>query len=457
MPRVLFLSPSASSHGGFESVLCHLCRRLPNFGWEAVLGLARGAKFHDPARFLAENGPLHAVELDGTRGTFHARRTAIETAVRETAPDMVVGARLFDAIPAMHSLRGKGFHRPFVQMIGGWDADGFSDLRRYREIVDFCVVDSRLLEGTIVEKCGMAPVRVKRIPTGIDGPGVFERVPGGSSLRLCYVGRLDDADKRACDIVPFVKELSRRDVDFVLAVAGEGRDREFIEGALQGEVARGLVRFEGWLTSVDLHAFLLRQDVLVQFSPAEGLTISPREGLVRGVVPVLSEFTGFFTEGLFRPESNCLSFPVGEISLAADQVGRLQRDRCLLARLSESARDSQDGAFIAPNDIKEWAAFLDGAATTSSAGDSTAARFPEDSGRLNRLPRSLQRLFRRFSRHAHAEAGGEWPHVSGWTTEEERREFAGFALEQEKQNRQCGVAGRRPFPDGGLPVDEQDR
>jgi hypothetical protein len=190
---------------------------------------------------------------------------------------------------------------------------------------------------------------------------------------------------------------------------------------------------------------------------------------------VLSEFTGFFTEGLFRPESNCLSFPVGEISLAADQVGRLQRDRCLLARLSKSARDSQDGAFIAPNDIKEWAAFLGEAAGADANGTGTqrrsgvpplspekakrqdaastsqtalnlapfrtdfrsaAARFPEDSGRLNQLPRRLQRLFRRFSRHTHVEAGGEWPHASGWTTEEERREFAGFALAHEQRNKQ---------------------
>jgi glycosyltransferase involved in cell wall biosynthesis len=421
-------------------VLCHLCRSLPDFGWDAILGLARGAKFHDPARFLAANSPLHAMELDGTRGTFHSRRAAIGKAIRETAPDVVVGARIFDAIPAINALRGQGFRKPFVQMIGGWDADYFSDLRRYREMIDFCVVDSRLLEHAIVEKCGFLPARVKRIPTGIESPGAFDRIPSGNSLRVCYVGRLDDADKRACDIVLFVQELSRRKVDFTLTVAGEGKDRACIEERLQDEIASGRVRFEGWLAAAELHTFFLQHDVLVQFSPAEGLTISPREGIVRGVVPVISEFTGFFTEGLFRPESNCLSFPVGQLSIAADQIERLQQDRSLLSRLSEAARNAQHGAFIAPNDIREWAAFLSEVAGTSSAGASVDAQFPEDSGRLNRLPLSCQRFFRRFSRHVHTEAGGEWPHASGWTTEEERGEFAGFARDQENRNKQCAAS-----------------
>ena len=432
MKRVLFLSPSASTRGGFESVLCRLCRSLPDHGWETVLGLARGAKFHEPARFLAENGPLHAITVDGTSGTFDGRRAALEKVIRATAPDIVVGARIFDAIPAMNALRGRGLRTPLVQMIGSWDADFFSDLRRYREIIDFCVVDSRLPERALIGKCGFPPARVRRIPTGIERPGTLERLPRTKSLRLCYVGRLDDADKRACDIVPFVRELSRRKEDFLLTVAGDGRDRTDIEARLPDEIAAGRVRFQGWLAPDALHTFFLRQDVHVQFSPAEGLTISPREGLVRGVVPVLSEFTGFFTEGLFRPETNCLSFPVGALSGACDQIVRLQRDRDLLERLSENARTAQEGAFLAPDDIKAWAGFLNEAVKTTSAGPSAAARFPEDSGRLNRFPPIIRRFLRKSSRHLHAEAGGEWPHASGGTTEDERREFEVFARDQEQ-------------------------
>ena len=431
MKRVLFLSPSASTHGGFESVLCRLCRCLPDYGWDAVLGLARGAKFHDPARFLAENGPLKTIEVDGTLGTFDARRVSLEKAIRETLPDIVVGARIFDAFPAMSALRQKGFSKPLVQMIGGWDADFFSDLRRYREIIDFCVVDSHLPELALVERCGFPPARVVRIPTGIARPATLDRIPGEQAIRLCYVGRLDDADKRACDIVPFVHELSRRNVDFSLTVAGDGRERRSIEEQLAREIASSRVRFQGWLNAAELHTFFLRQDILVHFSPSEGLTISPREGLVRGVGPVISEFIGFFTEGLFRPETNCLSFPVGQMAIACDQIERLQRDRGLLARLSENARTSQGGAFLAPDDIKAWATFLSEASVSTFAKPASAARFPEDSGRLDWLPRIVRILLRRRSRHIHTGAGGEWPHASGWTTEEERREFQQFALAQE--------------------------
>ena len=448
MKRVLFLSPSASTHGGFESVLCRLCKFLPGYGWDAILGLARGEKFHDPSRFVAENGPLKMIEIDGTHGTFGARREALEKAIQKAAPDIIIGARIFDAIPAINSLRSRGFSRPFVEMVGSWDADYFSDLRRYQEIIDYCVVDSRLLARVIVDKCGMPDTRVMEIPTGIERPDTFEHPPGSHPLRICFVGRLDDKDKRACDLVPFVQELCRRKVDFALSVAGDGADRQDIQSRLQNEIANGLVRFEGWLNASDLHKFFLQQDVLVQFSAAEGLTISPREGLVRGVIPVLSEFTGFFTEGLFRPEINCLSFPVGQISKACDQIVRLHRDHNLMARLSENARNSQDGAFLAPDDIKAWADFLNEVSKSTSASASSTAIFPEDTGRLSRLPFLLRNVLRRFSRHIHTDAGGEWPHASGWTTHEERREFERYAQGQEKRNNPA-MAGKSEYVSHG--------
>ena len=40
-----------------------------------------------------------------------------------------------------------------------------------------------------------------------------------------------------------------------------------------------------------------RLDCLLNFSPTEGVTIAPREGLVHGVVPVLSRFPGLVAEG----------------------------------------------------------------------------------------------------------------------------------------------------------------
>ncbi len=435
MGRVLFLAPAASTRGGFESVLCRLCRSLPGHGWDAVLGLARGARFHDPARFLAENGPLKAIEIDGTRGTFHARRAALEMAIRETSPDIVVGARLFDAIPAINSLRESGRPMPLVQMIGSWDADLFSDLRRYRGIIDFCVVDSRLPGLAVADHCGYPPARVVRIPTGIAQPGTFKRPPRTEELRLCYVGRLDDSDKRACDLVPFVQELSRRKINFQLTVAGDGCNRLEIEARLQNEIACRRVRFTGWLDADSLHALLLDQDVLVQFSPSEGLTISPREGLVRGVVPVLSEFIGFFTEGLFQPGWNCLSFPVGQPAIAAEHIQRLAADHGLLERLSDCAIHSQEEEYLSPADLEAWATFLSRAAEVSPSAGLQDARFPEDSGRLSRLPRGLQHFLRAYSRHEHDSAGGEWPHTSGWASEDEHREFEEFARAQESRCR----------------------
>ncbi len=99
--------------------------------------------------------------------------------------------------------------------------------------------------------------------------------------------------------------------------------------------------------------------VLLNFSPTEGVTIAPREGLVHGVVPVLSRFPGLVAEGVFRDGHNALTFEVGNIDAAARHVIALHREPGLLARLSAAAIVSQKGRHLFEGSMRAWADALD--------------------------------------------------------------------------------------------------
>ena len=153
---------------------------------------------------------------------------------------------------------------------------------------------------------------------------------------------------------------------------------------------------------------------LLNFSPTEGVTIAPREGLIHGVVPVLSRFPGLVAEGIFRDGHNALTFEVGDMDAAAHHVIALHREPGLLARLSAAAMVSQTGRYLFEGSMKAWADAFD---ACMRAPPRCGRRLPVDDEpgpRLERmgLPGAVADRLRSWSRRIPQprEPGDEWPH-----------------------------------------------
>lgn len=422
-----------------ESILHDLCRELPARGWNPVLGLTRGTIFHNPERYAEACGPLPIIEIDGRAGTFSARRSAIVQTIVQIAPEVVVGARIFDAYPAVATLRGQGGDVRFVQMIRSCEADYLSDLRRYNHLVDVVAADGKLLTAAATSLCHMPPERVANIPGGVRVPSSFRSRRAGRPFRIGFAGRMDDTQKRTQDLEPFVRHLVAQGESFEIEVAGDG---PALPG-LRQKLADFPVRFHGWLDGQAFEEFLCGLDILVHFSPSEGVSILPREAMVRGVVPVISEFTGFWSEGHFRPGVNCLSFPVGQVEAAVEAAVRLFRDNVEFERLSENGKISQGGNYEFKASMQAWADCL--SRVTQLPPLPVPVRkpsFPEDEGRLDRLPipDGFRKFLRQFGHRKYGDPGAEWPHASGWESDEISQEFRKFALTEEKRKKALCVA-----------------
>ena len=439
--KILICSPSHSVYGGVESIIDDLCRELPAHGWGVVLALAEGGRFNRIERYRAAYPHLPITPIDGTKGTRYARLAALRKVIRESEPDVVLSFRLFDAYEAVASLKQRRQSAPRLAIaIRGYEPHYFFDARLYKDLIDLCVVDGNLVAAACVGWAGLEPGKVVSIPGGVRSPSrpVLPR-DRTDTLRIGYVGRLSQSDKRVFDLVPLVRHLDGMALPYRLRVVGEGVDGAALRESLRAETAQGKVTFEGWKSHDELYEGVYPQlDCVVNFSPAEGVTISGREAMAHGVVPVVSQFVGQKTEGQYIHEENSLTFAVGDIPSAATNIARLVNEAGLLARLSAHAAGTQVGKYSYEGSLAAWAESLDRCLERTPA----LARPPRlDSvpdGRLAQfgLPAGVAQLMRDAlgRRHEHDCPGGEWPTGSGLIMNSDHAALMQFAVEYEARH-----------------------
>jgi glycosyltransferase involved in cell wall biosynthesis len=435
--KVLICSPSHTIHGGVETIIDDLCRELPARGWKPLVALGKGSRFNDVEAYSRAHADLPAVEIDGTKGTRPGRLEALAKLVEEYQPGIVISARIFDAYEAVSRLKQQRRAPRLAVMVRGYEPHYLFDARLYKDNIDLCVVDGNLLATACLNWAGLNPDRVVSIPGGIRAPKVpVHPRTAGNTLRIGYVGRLAQSDKRALDIVPFVRSLDEMGLAYSLSIVGEGPEEAELRERLQSQVLDGLVSFSGWKDNDELYESVYPGlDCFVNFSPAEGVTISGREAMVHGVVPVMSRFIGLKTEGQYVHDLNSLTFPVGDVEAAAANVVRLASEPGLLRRLSENAARSQTGKYTFAGAMDAWAEALDRCLEQPPMIGPVPKLNLSADGRLTRMgfsPRTAQRLRDSLRRqYVHDDPGSEWPNGSGLMTPGAAAEIMRFASDYE--------------------------
>jgi glycosyltransferase involved in cell wall biosynthesis len=423
MKRLLICTPTHATQGGVERILEALANGMPSRGYEVLFALAKGARFHDPEKYRAAFPSIRGIDIDGTSGTVYGRQRALRRVMSDVDPDIVLIARMFDAYPVASALKHRGHRLRLALTVQAYEKEYFPDVRAYAEWLDVCVTSGNLIANAIERFTSLPRERIRSIPGGVAAPLRVVEHDDTRPLRIGYVGRLEEMQKRALDLAAFADELQRRGIAFTLDVAGDGSAASELRARLPH------ARFHGWTSQENLYARIYPElDLLVHFAEWEGITIAPREAMAHGVVPVVSRFIGSEAEREFVDGENALTFSIGDVVAAADAVARLDRDRALLRRLSAAASASQSGIRSYEGALDAWAEAFEFALEAPQRRGTKLPPVPRDRGRLAALPDALTEPLRRARRTVHADAGGEWPHWSGNADEalfEELRRFGG--------------------------------
>ena len=276
----------------------------------------------------------------------------------------------------------------------------YEPLRHYGEFIDCAVSVSREIHRRTIEECGIPPERARRVPYGVE-PLAEEEARAraesslkGGPLRVGYVGRLVQEQKRVLEMAPLAAELVRRGVDFELHVVGEGAARAALEAELARRGAASRVKFWGWLAPAEVKRRLSELDVFLLMSDYEGLSVALLEALGHALAPVVTGIKSGTGE-LVVDGRNGFVVPVGDTGQFAERLEQLARDRRLLASLRAAAWEASQPYTIGRMADAYVRCFAEARAINEARGPRSRPDFPIMPACRSAYPFWLRKLKRR--------------------------------------------------------------
>ncbi len=250
-------------------------------------------------------------------------------------PNYVVAA--WDAVAMLKQVRNC---RSLPRVIGVCHSDHelfYRWIRDFGPTLDAAVAVSRHCLQELRARCELTDVPLHQLPYGVPVPPVVEDRPPAPPLRLVYVGRLSERQKRVSLLVRLAEELLRRRCPFALEVYGDGPDREALVAALR-KGPHDLMQLREPLAYGQLNEAFKSAHVQLLLSDHEGLPIALLEGMAHGVVPVATAIASGIPE-LISSGTNGFTVPVDDpVPSAAELLTELVRAPEKLAELSAAAR-----------------------------------------------------------------------------------------------------------------------
>jgi len=176
--------------------------------------------------------------------------------------------------------------------------------------------------------------RIEHIPYGIEfgEPLPHRNFDPAQPLRVVYVGRLVEEQKRVSRLVELVRGLRTAKAKVEFTFVGSGSAEAEMRRDLAG---LDFVRFTGALPYEQVAATLPEHDVFILLSDYEGLPLSLLEAMGHGLVPVVSDLASGIRDVV--DETRGFRIPMGDVQAATDALLALYRDRSKLRQRSVAA------------------------------------------------------------------------------------------------------------------------
>jgi glycosyltransferase involved in cell wall biosynthesis len=335
MPGVLFVWENVYAVGGVESLLVQFLRNLPNYGLQPYIletGTASGPQREQLSAFsdYIIHAPQLSRDLENAWSVGLIKRIEASKIALVVLNEWVCGQIAVDLPPEIPilaichvDLNGSNYYATAAALEG-----------RLSAIVGVSETICSKLKTTLPIWRRSA---VQQISYGVEAVPLKPSPPTPRPIRLIYLGRIQQEQKRIFDLVAFVEKLNDLNVDCILTLVGEGIDCDQLVRLLSACSGTVEFRYLGPLRHDIAMEQLSRQDIYLLFSDYEGLPISLLEALIRGVVPVVSRVQSGVTEVLVDSVSAKM-FPVGRPDLAAEIVSALAQDQPRLQLLRHASR-----------------------------------------------------------------------------------------------------------------------
>lgn len=221
--------------------------------------------------------------------------------------------------------------------IGHTDSETFYlPARHYRSFLTRAVGVSPEVCVSYVLSCVIEKERVEWIPYGVETSESEPQESGDDVLKLIYVGRLEEEQKRVSDLIKIIKMLSAKGVRYVFQIVGDGEEMPKFKAELEEEIAAGKVVLRGWLDQAEVIAAMRESEVFVLTSAYEGFCIALTESMANGCCPVVTDIRSGNGE-LLEAGANGFLIEIGDTETFAEKLQFLSENRAELLEFRKRA------------------------------------------------------------------------------------------------------------------------
>lgn len=194
---------------------------------------------------------------------------------------------------------------------------------RHADAATALVCVSHRIANTVRARLGKHAPQVAVIPCGVTLEAARAVIGNALDLKLAWVGRIEQRQKRVLDLPVMLGRLVAAGVHATLALIGDGPDREALREALDAEGVSSRVRWLGWLPGPGVREELASADVLLLPSAFEGMPLVVMEALAEGCAVVSSRVSGVEDLASHPLAANCVwTHAAGDLDDAVTLVRR---------------------------------------------------------------------------------------------------------------------------------------
>jgi glycosyltransferase involved in cell wall biosynthesis len=201
------------------------------------------------------------------------------------------------------------------------------------------IVETPRQQSDLIRDWAVPPEKCAVIPGGVEietfTPGAVRDFQG--SLRLAFLGRLDENQKGVMLLPLIARRLAASGVEFHLDIIGEGGDGDRLRAAFGSANLADRVTFHGYLPRTKSIPLLQRAHLLLLPSRYEGHSWALLEAMACGCVPVVSRIAGG-TDFVVEHGVNGMLCPAGSAADFSLEIEKLSRNRKKLGDFSTAAR-----------------------------------------------------------------------------------------------------------------------
>jgi len=195
---------------------------------------------------------------------------------------------------------------------------------------------SRLLEKQVANRAPQH-TEIVRIPYGTPVPEARIQIPDAhTSLKLIYVGRIVDEQKRITDLTRALCRATKEVEGVEAYLFGSGLQEEDVKAIIADAGDTAKVYFMGRVSSAEIQNRMLSNHAFVLLSDYEGIPIALMEAMACGMIPVCSRIESGIPELIDDYETGILVDDRGDHFVKV--IRELRNDPTLCDRISRNAQ-----------------------------------------------------------------------------------------------------------------------